>query len=180
LQFSIEASLLRRARTSPEALDELIASVWPEVYRVALGIVHERSAAEDAAQDACAAIARSLSALKDDGAFYGWMYRIAGRSAVATARSMMRHSTGILRDVPSYEDPDTALDLRDAISALPLPQRSAVVLHYYAGLSSFEIAAALQTPAPTVRFHLMLARKTLRRLLRSADASVKEACTGVR
>jgi RNA polymerase sigma-70 factor (ECF subfamily) len=149
-------------------MDALIAHLWPEVFRVALGIVRDRAAAEDAAQDACASIARSLPALRDDRAFYGWMYRIAGRCAVDYAKRQSRETS--LPDGPATQsDPDGAIDLRTAIARLPLGQRSAVVLHYFAGLSSGEIAAVLGTPSPTVRFHLMLARKALRRNLRTID-----------
>jgi len=51
------------------------------------------------------------------------------------------------------------------IAALPLEQRAAVVLHYYVGLKSSEIAAATGLPASTIRFHLMLARRALRKTL---------------
>ena len=58
-----------------------------------------------------------------------------------------------------------ALDLYNALAELPFVQRGAILLHYYGGLTSKEIAAATGLPASTIRFHLMLARKTLRRAL---------------
>ena len=62
-------------------------------------------------------------------------------------------------------DRSDALDLRDALMKLPVEQRGAIVLHYYVGLNSREIAAATGLAAPTVRFHLMLARRTLHKAL---------------
>ncbi len=40
-----------------------------------------------------------------------------------------------------------------------------MVLHYYAGFRSSEIAEAVGIPAATVRFHLMTARRALQRIL---------------
>ena len=179
MAFTLDPQLLHQAREDTGALDTLIERIWPEVYRVCLGIVRDRTAAEDAAQDACAAMARSLHNLRNDAAFYGWMYRIAGRCAVACTKTMSRDVA--LQSVPAYaSDRDAAIDLHDALQRLPLSQRTAVVLHYYAGLSSFEIGEALHMPPVTVRFHLMLARRTLRGLLRTVDPGAKESCADVR
>lgn len=169
MAFSVDPALVRGARDDRAAMDALITQLWPEVFRVALGIVRERAATEDAAQEACASIARSLPALREERAFYGWMYRIAGRCAVDSAK---RHSreTSLSHEPADQSDVDAAIDLKTAIARLPLAQRSSIVLHYFAGLSSGEIAAVLGVPSPTVRFHLMLARKTLRRYLRTIDA----------
>lgn len=177
MRFTVDAALLPRARSEPAALDELIGQVWPEMYRVARGILRDRHAAEDAAQDACAAIARGLHALKDDRAFYSWMYRIAGRCAVAAAR-VEDVRVPVAAAVNDYDDYTIALDVRAAIAALPPVQRAAVVLHYYAGLSSGEVGEALRMPSATVRFHLMLARKALEKLLggnEAADGRCKHA-----
>lgn len=179
MAFTLDPELLQNAREDADALDAFIGQIWPEVYRVCLGIVRDRTSAEDAAQDACAAMARSLGSLRDDAAFYGWMYRIAGRCAVACAKAMSRETS--LHAAPAYaSDRDAVIDLRDALRRLPLAQRSAVVLHYYAGLSSVEIGEALHVPPVTVRFHLMLARRSLRALLRTVGTGAKEGCANVR
>ncbi|MDQ6932923.1 MAG: ECF-type sigma factor [Candidatus Eremiobacteraeota bacterium] len=57
------------------------------------------------------------------------------------------------------------MDLYNALAALPHVQRGAIILRYYAGLNSGEIAAAMRLPSSTVRFHLMLARRRLRKAL---------------
>ena len=66
---------------------------------------------------------------------------------------------------------DERLDIFAAIAVLPKSQRAAVVLRYYAGFNSAEIAAVLGAPAPTIRFRLMLARRTLRKALAIVDSS---------
>jgi RNA polymerase sigma factor (sigma-70 family) len=68
----------------------------------------------------------------------------------------------------SFESNSTeALDLHNALSTLSPTQRAVALLHYYAGLNSTEIAAAIGVSPSTVRFHLMLARKALRKALSS-------------
>ncbi len=172
----VEQSLIERARAGGDALNALIETIWPEVYRVAIGIVRDRAAAEDAAQEACASIARTLPSLKRSDAFYGWMYRIAGRCAVDAEKRRRRHAHGELPELPTRDERDAQIDLHAALLALPLAQRSAVVLHYYAGLTSAEIARALGVPSPTVRFYLMLARRTLRERLAVEIIGGTEAC----
>ena len=71
--------------------------------------------------------------------------------------------------LPLVCDHSDALDLYNALAALPHKWRGAVILHYYAGLNSGEIAAATGLPRSTIRFHLMLARKRLRKALSTLD-----------
>jgi RNA polymerase sigma-70 factor (ECF subfamily) len=60
----------------------------------------------------------------------------------------------------------------DAVTALPEPERDALVLHVWEGLSYEEVADALGVPIGTVRSRLNRARGRLREL---ADASGGEA-----
>lgn len=176
MDFRVDPTLIERARSNDDALNELLRQIWPEVFRVAVGIVRDRASAEDAAQEACASIAHSLNALKDCAAFYGWMYRIAGRCAIRGARAYRRHPVEPIIEDETSEDSETRIDLRDAILHLPLAQRAAIVLQYFAGLSSAEVAAILGVPSPTVRFHSMLARRALRKMLGTEVHNGQERC----
>lgn len=162
----IENALVDQARAGGSALDRLITAVWPKAYRIALSIVRDRGLAEDAAQDACAAIAASLPLLQNTAAFPGWSCKIIARHAI-TALRRRRPAESLDRAAQTRVEFDASesLDLYDAIGQLPAPQRAAVILHYYAGFNSAEIASATGLPGSTVRFHLMLARKTLRAAL---------------
>lgn len=153
-------------------LNELIARVWPEAYRIAYGILHDRGLAEDAAQETCASIAAGLANLKDPGTFRGWMYRIAANRAVSIGRAR-RAVVGIdsAAEPISAIDPATSLDIAAALAALPLEQRAVIILHYYAGLNSAEIAGRTGIAASTVRFRLMLARRSLRKALAIVEAA---------
>jgi RNA polymerase sigma-70 factor, ECF subfamily len=182
--FTVDPSLVRDAQRDGAALETLLIALWPEAYRVSLGVLHDRGLAEDAAQEACASIALGLSALRSSEAFYQWMYRIIIRHAVVSAKRLKKIAEHISpTEPPAVSSDDERLDILAAIAALPKSQRVAVVLRYYAGFNSAEIAAVLGAPAPTIRFHLMLARRALRRALAVIDSSSSadlEACPNVR
>jgi RNA polymerase sigma factor (sigma-70 family) len=76
------------------------------------------------------------------------------------------------------------LDLHNALAALTPKRRALILLHYYAGLNSAEIAVATGSPASTIRFQLMLARRALRKALSqpqsSSEQTNEEAITDVR
>ncbi len=167
MPLRIEREVLERARNQGgSALEPLIALVWPEAYRLALSILRDRGLAEDAAQEACAAIAASLHSLKSLDAFPAWSYRIVVSRALGTARTRQRtQSLDEAAALGDGFDPSDALDLYEALASLSPLQRAVVLLHYYAGYNSAEIAAVTGLAASSVRFHLMRARAALRKAL---------------
>ncbi|MDQ6929199.1 MAG: sigma-70 family RNA polymerase sigma factor [Candidatus Eremiobacteraeota bacterium] len=174
MSLTLEPGLVESARSGGEPLERLIAAVWPEAYRIAFSVLRDAGLAEDAAQDACATIARALQNLKQPDVFRSWSYRIIVNHAITTSRRRP-HTEPIdpTNDCGVVFDRSDALDLYNALATLPVAQRGAILLHYYGGLNSKEIAAATGLPSSTIRFHLMLARKTLRRAL--ADAGLRAA-----
>jgi RNA polymerase sigma factor (sigma-70 family) len=177
--LTVDRATIEGAGSSSACLERLIAIVWPEAYRIAFSILRDPGLAEDAAQEACAAIASALHGLKNADAFAAWSYRIIVNHAITTAR---RHPKPLSLDTQTdcgirFDESD-ALDLYRALAALPVVQRAVIVLHYYAGLNSSEISHATGLPRSTVRFHLMLARRALRRALSTADSSSTQLSTG--
>jgi RNA polymerase sigma-70 factor (ECF subfamily) len=169
LPIRLEGDLIRTAQVEGgAALERVISLVWPEAYRISASILRDRGLAEDAAQDACVAIVRALPASHDPRAFYGWSYRVIVNAAMSVARRRRTvEPLEALDDRRVLFDSDDSLDLADALSALPIAQRCAIVLHYYAGFTSREIAESTGLPRSTIRFHLMLARGRLRKALSS-------------
>jgi RNA polymerase sigma-70 factor, ECF subfamily len=164
------------ARDGGEALERLIAAIWPEAFRVAVAILRDRGLAEDAAQEACAAIARGLPQLRSSSAFSSWAYKTMAARALDAARRRRRAvPLDAIADRAMGFDRSDALDLRRALEALSPKQRAATLLYYYAGLRSGEIAAAIGLPPSTIRFHLMLARRSLRKALSAPGAPTVSA-----
>ncbi len=170
MALALERELIKGARFGGASLERLIAAVWPEAYRIAFSILRDGGLAEDAAQEACAAMARQLQTLKNADVFSAWSYKIIVNHAITASRRRPRtQPLDEIADRGIHFDQSDALDLYNALAALPLVQRGAIILHYYAGLNSREIAAATGLPSSTVRFHLMLARRTLRKALSATD-----------
>jgi RNA polymerase sigma factor (sigma-70 family) len=173
--MQIDPELIAAARAGGAGLERLIGAVWPEAYRIAFSILRDRGLAEDAAQEAAAAIARRLPSLQDPDRFSSWCYRIAANEALSTVRRRRKaQSLDVLSERGTTFDSSDALDLHHALGKLPAVQRATVVLHYYCALDSGEISRAIGMPRSTVRFHLMLARRTLRKAL-AAIAPENEA-----
>ncbi|MBV9719633.1 MAG: sigma-70 family RNA polymerase sigma factor [Candidatus Eremiobacteraeota bacterium] len=166
----MERGLVERARSEDAALEALVAAMWPQAFRLAASILRDRGLAEDVAQDACAAIVRSLPALKNPGAFPAWFYKIVVRHALSEGRRRRPAEPLEALQRRCVNDPSDFLALEEAMASLTPLARAVVLLHYYAGFSSVEIGESTQLPASTVRFHLMLARRALRKALSATRA----------
>lgn len=150
------------------ALEALLVAIWPHAYRIALSILHNPQAAEDAAQEACTRVVLAIPRLRACEAFSVWLYRIVVREALAIERRSRSHEALDPQAVASASpltDVLVRIDVLRALRELAPQQRVVVVLHAYAQLNSREIAAVLEMPEGTVRYHFALARRRLERLL---------------
>ncbi|HEY1655124.1 MAG TPA: sigma-70 family RNA polymerase sigma factor [Candidatus Tumulicola sp.] len=179
------ASTVERAISGTRAdVETLIREVWPHAFRIASGILRDRALAEDAAQEACAIVYLEIPKLRSSRAFSVWFYRIVAREALALRRRSPAPVEPCEAPVDGRRETDSSvarLDLVSALGRLSTTQRTAVVLHFYAGLNSREIAAVLRMPDSSVRFHLMRARRALERLLHDdgdAARAFSEAAAG--
>jgi RNA polymerase sigma-70 factor, ECF subfamily len=152
------------------ALEALLAAAWPHAYRIALSILRVPTAAEDAAQEACARVVLAIGQLRSREAFGVWFYRLVVREALAIERRARRHEPLDPRTLASASPLTDALvriDVLRALGELPACERAVIALHYYADLNSREIAAIVGMPDGTVRYHLARARRRLEALLAS-------------
>jgi RNA polymerase sigma-70 factor, ECF subfamily len=154
-------------RGSAGAVDRLVAQAWPHAFRIAYSIVRDRELAEDAAQEACAVLYRKAGQLRHASAFRVWFYRIVMRHARRLDR---KESSATCAERGRYREDDMAcvvarVDVLRALGKLSQVQRAVIVLSFYAGMSSEEIAAVLRIPAASVRFHRMRAKRALERML---------------
>jgi RNA polymerase sigma factor (sigma-70 family) len=145
-------------------VERLVQTIWPDAYRLANAILGDRQGAEDAAQEACIIVYRTIASLRSAAAFRVWFYRIVVREASELKRRRSRNEPAAPAE-PERADHAAAIDIWRALATLPHDLREAVVLRYFEDLSSREIAAVLRVPAGTVRFRLMIARRRLRPLL---------------
>ncbi len=142
------------------------------VYTLGVRITGDRHLGEDVVQETFLIVLRKLHTWTGDGSIEGWIYRIAYRQAIAQLRRR--------RDVPT--DPTLLVDHTDvvdsperdvlvaelarridaAIAALNPTLRAAFVLRDIEGLSTAEVAAALELSESAVKMRLKRARFALR------------------
>lgn len=116
--------------------------------------------ADDLAQDAFLTAFEQITEFRGEGAFQGWVKRIAARLYV---RRWRRDSRLDLMADPPEPVADTGLgdmgainriDLDEALRTLSDVERVCVSLCYGGGLSHAEAAQALNTPLGTVKSHV--------------------------
>ena len=164
--------------------ESFAASVAPHtatMARVAAALVGMADA-EDAAQEALLRAWQGWPSLRDVNAVEAWLLRItvnvcrnwqAGRFGSERRRSEPLNLTAYLVMQDPHDDAlgdADALDLRQAVMALPDSLRQVVALRFYAGMDSTQIGAALDAPAATIRTRLRRALELLRRDLQAHDA----------
>ncbi|HEY2475300.1 MAG TPA: sigma-70 family RNA polymerase sigma factor [Candidatus Cybelea sp.] len=152
-------------------IDGFIRAIWPQAYRVAFSVLRDHGLAEDAAQEACARILDAMPKLRAPQAFNVWLYRIVVRAALSIGKKQRRAEEVALEVTAPSELAESLvkIDLMRALDRLTPCQRIVVALHYYADMSSRDIAKVLAIPDSTVRFHVMNARKILEPLLTVRD-----------
>lgn len=148
---------------------ELFEQLGPSLYRLAYSYVKNRCDAEDAVQEAFLRLLSSGIRFRDPEARRRWLMKVT----VNRCRDLLR-SAGRRREV-GLEDAaeaggDPALseelsDVRSAIFALPEKYRVVVLLHYYEGLDSRQIAKLLRITPSTVLTRLSRAREQLKKRL---------------
>jgi RNA polymerase sigma-70 factor, ECF subfamily len=172
----IELELKGIANGDRAAFVRLWRATQPEFIRYATGLLAgDRSAAEDAVDEAFIAIWQQSGRYNGCGNAMGWMRRIVRNKAIDWLRKQ--------RDIPMSGDPqmDGQLDasavptpfdiaertsaaatLRAALVTLSVEQREAVWLCYFEEKSLQAIAEIAGCPENTVKTRLFHARKALR------------------
>jgi RNA polymerase sigma-70 factor, ECF subfamily len=163
--------LVARAREGYlDAYELLVQRHAAMAYRVALRLCGNHHDAQDIAQEALLAAWENLAGFKASSSFSTWLYRIVTRRALnKMTRGRSADLTDLLDDVidpgtgpaGQAERNQTGDAVTAALAALPLAQRTVVVLHHFEGLSYAEVAEVTHSSVPAVRSHLFRARRTL-------------------
>ncbi len=162
-----ERELLDRFRANGDtaAFDELVRRTETRVRSVALSVLRDPAAAEDAAQEAFLRAWRRASDFRGDGPVGAWLCRIAVRTAHDALRSAARRSrlARLLGGTsPGSEDRlRERADLDRAIRSLPMEEAEAFLLKVVAGCTYREIADSIGVPAGTVQSRIYRARRRL-------------------
>jgi len=153
-----DAALVRAAQGGSErAVEELFARHWPDAYRTALLIAHDRAAAEDIAQEAFVSALRALPRFDRARPLRPWLHRIVVNRAIDWARARRLRAEVNAESLPEPVAPPVDLGLGDlgpALARLTPEHRAVVVMRYLLELTPGEIASALDIPRGTVNSRL--------------------------
>jgi len=149
-------------------LQSRVAEASRTIYTWCLSRTSHPQDAEDLAQDIAVELLRSLPGLRDEAAFYGFMWSVARHVYSAWLKKKRRTDCEALPEELSAPDPDPDGDgtelhlLRRELALLAEKYRRAAVLYYIDGQSCAEIAQSLQTSQSMVKYLLFKARIKLK------------------
>lgn len=146
-----------------------------DIYALAFRLSGDEQDARDIVQETYLRAYRSIRKFRGEASFSTWLYRITANCA-STARGRRRRMRLVsidaeprCADLPADPDPDalaSATVERDrlvrALRALPLAQRTVIVLRDIYGLTHDEIATELGISGAATRVRLHRARRQLR------------------
>jgi RNA polymerase sigma-70 factor (ECF subfamily) len=156
-----------------QAMAELYARYSGVVYSVALRVLGETGAAEDVLQEVFMQLWRNPDAFDASrGSLAGWLAVISRNRAIDALRK--RRPEVDIDDVVVSCEPDMARSadwtralgkIRSALTAMPPPQRSALDMAFFEGLSHTEIAEKTGEPLGTIKTRIRTGLLTLRKAL---------------
>jgi RNA polymerase sigma-70 factor (ECF subfamily) len=155
------------------------------LYAVAYRIVGQRADAEEVVVEAFAQAWRDAPRFEAArGSVAGWLTMIGRSRALDLVRARARReritataaadrpdaplAMGAWRDDPAgaVDHAERRVRVREALDTLSPPQRQAIELAYFEGLSQSEIAERLQEPLGTIKTRVRLGMQKLRECLR--------------
>jgi len=156
-----DAELLARVgERDREAFETLYGRYVRPVFGLALRRLGDRGHAEDAVQEAFAAIWRSASTYRPErGAAGGWLYTVARNAIVDRLRRKGPSADAELPELASTEpgpaqraeDSDVSWRVHRALEELQPREREVIELAYWSGMSQSEVAQYLHLPLGTVK-----------------------------
>jgi RNA polymerase sigma-70 factor (ECF subfamily) len=161
------------------AIEALVHTYQPLVYRLAYSILGEAAEADEAAQDTFVAVLGALRSYRGDSAFKTWLYAITvnvcrGRLRKQRAKERLQHVMQAIFQVarPDLEHPESTVvsreaseTVRQAVRALDEKLQMPIILRHEHELPIAEIAQVLHVSDRTVHTRLRHAHDELRAAL---------------
>ena len=155
-----------------QAVTEIYNTHYRSLVRLAVLLVRDVATAEEVVQDSFVAMHSASRRLRDSDKALSYLRQ----SVVNRSRSVLRHRVVVDRnapkpapDMPSAEQGALSLLERSAVIAalrtLPLRQREALVLKFYADLSEAQIAASMGISQGAVKSHTARGMASMRAVL---------------
>ncbi|MBI3670790.1 MAG: sigma-70 family RNA polymerase sigma factor [Acidobacteria bacterium] len=169
-------------RRVPEALGVLYDRHARAVYSLVLRIAQQAASAEEIVQDVFLQVWRNAHLYQPSrGPVEPWLFTLARNRALdqmRLKREKQRRREETLESQPlacAAPNPELLVDrqrraerVRSLIGSLPVPQRKAIELAFFEGMTHSEIAKALQEPLGTVKSWIRTGLLRLREALEEA------------
>jgi RNA polymerase sigma-70 factor (ECF subfamily) len=165
-----------------DALGKLYDRYHHVVYRTALAIIGDESAAADLLQDVFLRVHRFSLRIDPNRPLEPWLYRVTTnltytwikrrkRWLLRPIEEMAEWFTGNKKNSPSYqlEKDEEWFNIYQAVATLSLRHRVVIVLHYFNDLSLDEISEVLDIPVGTVKSRLHYGRRALKMYLKNKE-----------
>jgi RNA polymerase sigma-70 factor (ECF subfamily) len=172
---SAEALLVRVANGDKEAFTGVYEALARPVMGLACRILHDPAQAEEVTQEVMVEVWRTARRYRPErGSAKGWVLTLAHRRAVDRVRHAQaatqrdRRADAVLAGrehdevAEAVEDHDERRRAQECMARLARMYRVPLVLAYYQGLTYVEVAAALSTPAGTVKSRMRTGLRLLR------------------
>jgi|SRR5579859_3770088 len=149
------------------AFQRLLEPLLDQGYRLAVGLLHDHQAAEDAVQEAAFKAWRKLSQLREGSQMRPWFLAIVANQCRSSMRSRWHSAVGLEGVEPvigSSDDEVVArVELRRALSSMNRDQRLVLVLHFYLDLPVSDIAPIIGISPRGAETRLLRATSELKR-----------------
>jgi RNA polymerase sigma-70 factor, ECF subfamily len=155
----------------------LINKYQPSIFRLSIGLLHNREDAEELTQDVFIKLYLSLSTFNKKSAFSTWLYRLTintclnalkkkkkGQFWTALSETLRLSSNEVSAEAAMINRSDDEL-IRQAIDNLPLKQRVAFIMTKYEDLPQREVATIMKLTEGSVEQLVLRAKTNLRKKL---------------
>ena len=149
--------------------NEKLTDAAKTIFSFCMAKTSKREDAEDLSQDILYELIKSSGSIRDDGAFYGFMWAVANNVYNHWYKRKLKNATceldeNMVSDVDLFdiEDNSDIYLVRREISLLSEKHRKATILYYIDGRSCREIAQSLNITESMVKYLLFKSRKILK------------------
>lgn len=154
------------------AIDELVHRYYDEIFRYIVRMGCSNEEAMDLTQEVFIIMMKSLATYKEQGHFRAWLYKIAHNQTMNVFKKKKLELVHFMNE----EKSDVITDFSEAIvdqafvqqllKQLPAKQRDVLILKYYHGFKSKEIAKITNSTLPAVKSRLFQALQKLEKYIR--------------
>ena len=176
---------MENAGRREDVLRNQLVGLLPRLRRFARGLARDPFRADDLVQAACERALERLDQLAEGTRLDSWLYRIIYTRWIDNVRRRKTRSAKLflLSEENKSATPgtgsgnrlDVALDLQNALNALPEEHLAAIMLICVEGYSYAEAASVLEVPAGTVASRVARARTALGEFLSNEPTQIFRA-----